>query len=63
MLEELHRLRGEFEFSVEEVDVDGALALHERFGEHVPVLVAEGRELCRHFLDAAIVRDYLRDFR
>ncbi len=63
MLTELQGLRGEFEFNVAEVDVDGELVLHLRYGEHVPVLVAGDRELSRHFLDVAMVRDYLGNFR
>jgi thioredoxin reductase (NADPH) len=63
MLAGLQALRGDFEFDVAEVDVDGALDLHQCYGEHVPVLVAGERELCRHVLDTAMVRDYLRDFR
>jgi thioredoxin reductase (NADPH) len=63
MLSELQALCEEFDFSVAEVDVDGDLALHLRYGDHVPVLAAGERELCRHFLDAVMVRDYLGDFR
>lgn len=63
MLAALERLRGEFPFSVEVLDVDQdpqAVALYD---ELVPVLVAEGRELCHYFLDEAKVREYLGRFR
>jgi len=39
--------------SVEEIDVDSDPALEARWGEHVPVLLAGERELCRHRLDRA----------
>lgn len=63
MLSELQPLESEFDFVVSEVDVDGVHALHRRYGEHVPVLVAGDIELCRHFLDAAAVRAHLSNFR
>ena len=41
----------------EEIDVDGAPDLKERYGRFVPVLTdGEGRELCRYRLDAAALR-------
>lgn len=60
MLAALEELRGEFSFSVEVVDVDADERLEERYGELVPVLEAEGQELCHYFLDVAKVRAYLR---
>jgi hypothetical protein len=41
----------------EEVDVDSCAELKERYGRFVPVLTdAEGRELCRTRLDAAVLQ-------
>ena len=45
--------------TVEEVDVDSQPALEARWGEHVPVLLAGERELCRHRLDRAALEVYL----
>jgi thioredoxin reductase (NADPH) len=45
--------------TIEEVDVDGQPALEARWGEHVPVLLAGERELCRHRLDRAALVAYL----
>ncbi|MCY4189224.1 MAG: glutaredoxin family protein [Bryobacterales bacterium] len=40
---------------VDEVDVDSDPALRERYGLHIPVAVAGGRELFRHrFTEAAL---------
>jgi hypothetical protein len=61
MLAALDALRGEFSFNVTVVDVDGDPVLEEAYDVLVPVLVAEGRELCHHFLDEAAVRQYLRE--
>jgi len=63
MLAALRPLREEFEFAVDEVDIDRDRALMEQYDEHVPVLAAGSVELCRHFLDVAAVRAHLAEFR
>jgi len=60
MLAALESLRGEFEFEVDVLDVDADPVLEEKYNERVPVLEADGRELCHYFLDVATVREYLR---
>ncbi|MGE5466821.1 MAG: glutaredoxin family protein [Ignavibacteria bacterium] len=62
MLAALETLRGEYSFSVEIFDVDADPALEAKYDELVPVLEAEGQELCHYFLDAAKVREYLARF-
>ncbi len=62
MLAALEPLRGEYEFEVEVLDVDADPALEARYDELVPVLEAEGRELCHYFLDLPKVREYLTPF-
>lgn len=62
MLAALDALRGEFAFEVEVVDVDADPRLVEKYDELVPVLEAEGRELCHYFLDVPKVREYLGRF-
>ncbi|HEX8986992.1 MAG TPA: glutaredoxin family protein, partial [Rhodocyclaceae bacterium] len=59
----LEQLRGEYSFSVEVVDVDSDPELEAKYDELVPVLEAEGRELCHYFLDAVKVREYLSGIR
>jgi thioredoxin reductase (NADPH) len=59
MLVALEALRGEFGFDVDVLDIDADPALEARYDELVPVLEADGRELCRYFLDVAKVREYL----
>ena len=61
MLAALEGLHGEFDFDIDVLDVDADPALEEKYNELVPVLEADGRELCRYFLDVAKVREYLRD--
>jgi hypothetical protein len=63
MLVALETLRGEFSFTIEVIDVDADSTLEVKYDELVPVLEAEGRELCRYFFNEAKVREYLRDFR
>jgi glutaredoxin len=59
MLAALKTLRGEFSFEVEVVDVDADPALEARYDELVPVLAADGRELCHYYLDIGVVREFL----
>ena len=59
----LEALRGDFLFEVEVVDIDGDSALAAKYDELVPVLVANGRELCHFHFDGAKVREYLSQFR
>jgi hypothetical protein len=42
------------------VDVDGNAELRRRYGMHVPVLLLDGVEVCRHRLDTAELRRLLR---
>ena len=63
MLAALEALRGEFSFELKVLDVDADPALEAKFDERVPVLEADGRELCHHFFDEPAVRAYLADFR
>ncbi len=49
----------EFAVAVEERDIDAPgidPALVERYDEHVPVLLLDGVEVCRHRFDEAAVR-------
>jgi glutaredoxin len=41
---------------VEEIDVDSDPALETRWGDLVPVLLIDGRELCRYRLDVNVLR-------
>ncbi len=63
MVAALEALRGDYSFGMEVVDVDGDPALAAAYDELVPVLVAEGRELCHYFLDEPKVREYLGRFK
>jgi glutaredoxin-like protein DUF836 len=56
-------LQAEFGFRLTVLDVDAAPELEARYDELVPVLEAEGQELCHYFLDEPAVRAYLVKFR
>jgi len=45
--------------TIEEIDVDGDPTLEARWGEAVPVLLADERELCRYRLDRAALAAHL----
>jgi thioredoxin reductase (NADPH) len=59
MLAALDALRGEFSFEVTVLDVDADPQLEAKYDEFVPVLEADGKELCHYFLDVPKVREYL----
>ena len=63
MIAGLHLLQARFHFDIEVVDVDADAHLETLYGEHVPVLKARERELCRHRLDPVLVTDYLAGIR
>jgi hypothetical protein len=63
MLAALEALRGEYSFDVEILDVDADPELEAKYDELVPVLSANGTELCHYFLDESKVREYLVRFR
>ena len=63
MTEALQVLQGLVSFKVEVVDVDADPELERRFGEKVPVLAHEGRELCHYRLDTAAVTAYVAKIR
>jgi hypothetical protein len=59
-LDVLHvRRGGEFDFEVNVLDVDTDPELEAKYNELVPVLEADGREICHYFLDVEKVREYL----
>lgn len=61
MLAALEAMRGEFDFEIEVLDVDADPALEEKYNELVPVLEADGLQLCHYFLDVARVRRFLTE--
>ena len=63
MIAALQQLQGRFQFEINVVDVDADAALEMRYGELVPVLVVDDRELCHYFLDEPAVTDFLLKMR
>ena len=63
MLAAAEALRGEFRFEIEVRDIDSEPTLVDRYHDLVPVLEAEGIELCHYHFDEAKVREYLGRFR
>lgn len=52
MIAALRKLQGLRDcFDLDIVDVDRDAALEERYGERVPVLLADGEEICHYRLD------------
>ena len=60
MLQSLEHLKSELDFRYRVQDVDENAALADRYGDRVPVLVADANELCWYFLDPDRLREYLR---
>ena len=59
MIAGLRALQAAIPLELEVIDVDGDAGLEARYGELVPVLAAEGAELCHYRLDVAKVNEYL----
>ena len=56
MEQALEPLKGPLGFELRVVDVDADDALEAQYGELVPVLLFEGREICHYFLDLEALR-------
>lgn len=63
MIAALERMQRSLDFGLSVVDIDLDAELETRFGELVPVLMHEQRELCHYFLDEAEVTAYLSKLR
>ena len=62
MLDALRPLADAQGVEVEVLDVDADEALEARWGEWVPVLLADGEEICHYHLDEAALRAYFERF-
>jgi hypothetical protein len=60
MLQHIADLQKSIPFQVESVDIDRNKELQQRYGHLVPVLEAEGEEICRYYLDEKALTDYFR---
>jgi glutaredoxin len=55
----LRRLQADLGFSLQELDITAAEALHRAYFERIPVIALDGEELCEYFVDEALVRERL----
>jgi glutaredoxin len=62
-MEGLRRMQGELGFALREVDITSDAALHRAYFERIPVISADGDELCEHFLQETLVRERLESRR
>ena len=51
MIAALQELRLRYPFRLEVIDVDSDSDLRSRYGQRVPVLMAEGKEICHYHLN------------
>jgi hypothetical protein len=63
MIAGLRIMQGGHSFELDVINVDSDPALEQRFGDKVPVLAADGDELCHYHLDVAKVNEYLGKIR
>ncbi len=63
LLEQLEPMIAGRGIVVHEIDIDEHPEFEDAYGEHIPVLCADARELCRHRLDAGAVQAYLLESR
>ncbi len=60
MTQALERLRPELGFDYVTVDIDADPELRERYNTRVPVLAANGTEICYYFLEETRLRAFLQ---
>jgi len=58
MVAALDALRPDYAFTLEVIDVDDDMALEQRYGHLVPVLVGNDEEICHYRLDLAALDAY-----
>lgn len=58
MVARLHELQAQFLFQLEMVDIDSNAELVARYGERIPVLTANGEEICHYHLDPIALDAY-----
>lgn len=63
MVAAIEALQPVYAFDLEVVDVDEDMALEQRYGNLVPVLTANGEEICRYHLDPAALDAYFGKIR
>ncbi len=59
----LYKLQVQTPFRIEVKDVDSDVELATRYGERIPVLVADGEEICHYHLDHAALDAYFAKIR
>ena len=59
----LERLREEFGFEVEELDITTDDQLHRAYFERIPVVLLDGEELCEYFVQEEVLRERLESRR
>jgi len=63
MVTALEDMQASLTFSLDIVDVDRDPLLEQSYGHLVPVLVADGKEICHYFLDPAALDAYFAKIR
>jgi thiol-disulfide isomerase/thioredoxin len=63
MIAALREWQGRHGFHLEIIDVDSDDDLKSRYGEHVPVLMAEGEEICHYYLNSRALDAYFTKIR
>ncbi|HTJ54548.1 MAG TPA: glutaredoxin family protein [Nitrosospira sp.] len=63
MIAALREWQGRQGFHLEIIDVDSDDDLKSRYGERVPVLMAEGEEICHYYLNSGALDAYFTKIR
>lgn len=63
MVAALKELQAQFRFHVNLVDVDSNAELLAQYGERIPVLIADGEEICHFHLDPIALDAYFAKIR
>ena len=61
LLLQLDELRQQYDFELTMIDVDSHSELQQKYGDKVPVLMADESELCHYYLNPVVVIQYLKN--
>ena len=63
MIASLYGLQGRLQFQIKMVDIDNDTELTARYGVRIPVLMADGEEICHYHLDPIALDAYFARIR
>jgi len=60
MFEQLTALQQDYDFQINVIDISGDPHLEDQFGQKVPVLTYQDKEICHYYLDVANFKSLMK---